>query len=189
MSRAWTEFMAAVFDVVPPALLTFLLLVLTSLVAALWYWYPAWVPRRLPRFRRQRRERPAKDEAEDAGAAEEVEATAAAEPAALPDPVPVGLADRLAAEGRYAEAIRERLRAVVIDLIRAGVIRHEPGQTVTELAGTASSARPAVAAPLAGATEIFSTVWYAQQPARAAEDETMKQLTGAVRQALPGGPR
>jgi hypothetical protein len=97
---------------------------------------------------------------------------------------PVDLADRLAAEGRYAEAIRERLRAVVRDLVAAGVDVRAPGATVTEITAQAAAARPAVAAPLRAATEIFSTVWYAQRPATAAHDHEMQHLSHQVRAGL-----
>jgi hypothetical protein len=46
-------------------------------------------------------------------------------------------ADQLAAAGRYAEAVRERLRAIVRELIDREVIEHRPGWTVTELAAAA----------------------------------------------------
>ena len=52
--RAYDEFAAAVFDVVPPQLMLLLLLAVTALTAALWYWYPAWIPRRFPRLRAPR---------------------------------------------------------------------------------------------------------------------------------------
>ena len=192
MTRAWDEFAAAVFVVLPPGVVLLLLLIVAGLVAALWYWFPAWVPRRLPRWRlpkwrlpkwrrpRWRRRTKTKD------APEKV----AAEPAiTLPVPdrepavVPGGmsLADRLAAEGRYAEAIRQRLRDTVGDLVAARVIAPQPGWTAAELAATAAAQRPAVAAPLGAATELFSEIWYGDRPARRDQDEHMRTLTAQVR--------
>src|SRR5262245_35477578 len=57
MSRSWTEFIAAVGDVIPLRWLLLILTALTTLVAVLWYTYPAWIPRRNPfaRLRLRRR--------------------------------------------------------------------------------------------------------------------------------------
>jgi hypothetical protein len=97
------------------------------------------------------------------------------------------LADRLAAEGRYAEALRERYRAAVRDLVQHGVIAHRPEWTVMELARAASVARPAVNAPLSSATGLFSEVWYAERPATREHDDRMRTLAGDVHSNLGGG--
>jgi hypothetical protein len=183
VTRAWTEFVAAVSDVVPLPLLTLLLFGTAGIAGALWYWFPAWVPRRLPRLRmpswrlrRRRRKAPA-------------EATPVVEPE--PTPVPelpaadlASLADRLAAEGRYAEAVRERLRAMVRHLVEHAVVGHRPDWTVTELAGAAGAALPPAAAPLSTAATVFSDIWYAQRPATADDDARMRALATNVEEAV-----
>ena len=190
MSRGWDEFVAAVFDVVAPGTVLLVLLLGAAVTGALWYWFPAWVPRRLPRWRLRlprwrwpkRRKR----------------ATAA--PAATPEPEPEltpaepeedvvvsggqSLADRLAAEGRYAEAIRQRLRDTLRDLVAARLVPPQPGWTAAELATMAAAQRPAVAGPLGHATELFSEVWYGDRPAQHAHDQHMRALTDQVRAAL-----
>ena len=189
MTRAWDEFVAAVFDVVSPGLLLLLLIAGAAVVAALWYWFPAWVPRRLPRWRlrwpRWRRPWRRKRATEaTAVAAPEPIITAAEEEPAL---VPVGdlsPADRLAAEGRYAEAIRQRLRETLRVLVAARLVPPQPGWTAAELAAIASTQRPAVAWPLGNATELFSEIWYGERPAAHAHDERMRALTDQVRAAL-----
>jgi hypothetical protein len=184
MTRAWDELMAGVFDIVSPGLLLLILMAGAALVGALWYWWPAWVPRRwprLPRFKRRSKvkktkEKPAKTEA----------LITPAEPEEA-EPVPVGdlsLADRLAAEGRYAEAIRQRLRVTLGELIAARLVPPQPGWTAAELAGIASGQRPTVATPLGGATELFSEIWYGDRPAQQAHDQHMRALTDQVRAAL-----
>ena len=50
MTRWWTERVADVSDVIALPLLALLLVVLAGGIGALWYWYPAWVPRRWPRL-------------------------------------------------------------------------------------------------------------------------------------------
>lgn len=205
MTRVWDEFAASVFDRISPQLLLLLLLAVAGLVGALWYWYPAWVPRRLPRFRLRRprwrlprfrlprfrlpRWRRGKKPAARKGR------TTAAEPEFAPSVVlPDGmlLADRLAAEGRYAEAIRQRLRDVVGDLTAAGVVAPLPGTTAAEVAGLAAARRPAVAAPLGDATDLFSEIWYGDRPALHSHDARMRAMTGEVRRLmaeLPGSER
>jgi hypothetical protein len=191
---------------VPLPLLVLLLLAAAIVAGLLWYFFPRWVPRRLPRFgrphwrwpslrrrgrwkwswrwllwwRRKRKKEP-------------VEPSGDVEPSAdeLPDlPVEafVSLADRLAAEGRYAEAVRERLRAIVRGLVDRGVLQHRPGWTVTELARAAAMARPAVDAPLGEAGGIFSDIWYAQRPADAAHDARMRLLAEQVTHAVTAQP-
>ena len=66
----------------------------------------------------------------------------------LPAAVLALTADQLAAAGRYAEAVRERLRAMVAELIESGLIPASPGWTVTELAAAGRRA-PAGAASAA----------------------------------------
>ena len=190
MSRAWAEFVATVFDVVAPGTVLLLLLLGAAVAGALWYWFPAWVPRRLPRWRLRlprwrwprRRKRP----------------TSPATPVPEPEPVltpaeperevvPAGglsLADRLAAEGRYAEAIRQRMRDTLRDLVAARLVPPQPGWTAAELAAMAAAQRPAVASPLGHATELVAEVWYGDRPAAHAHDEHMRALTDQVRAAL-----
>lgn len=222
MSRWWTEFVATVTDVVPASLLVLLLFVAAAVVAALWYWFPAWVPRRWPRLRAPRWRRPRwrlrwpgwrwprwrwprwrlrwpdwlrwRAWRRPRSAPEPAEAAAVTEPVRgeeLPDAPAesfTALADRLAAEGRYAEAVRERLRAMVRNLVDLGVIEHRPGWTVTELAGAAASARPVLGAPLGEAGRIFSDLWYGQRPARAEHDARMRALGVELHAAAgPGG--
>jgi Domain of unknown function (DUF4129) len=192
VSRWWTEGVAAFGDVVPLPLAALALLLLAALVGAGWYWWPHWVPRRFPRLRmpRIRLRRPRfhwpfrrrKRAAEEPPVA--VPETSGDELPDLPVAAFVSLADRLASQGRYAEAVRERLRAMVRELVDRQVVEHRPGWTVTELAGAAGRARPVVDAPLRAAGGVFSEVWYGQRPARAQHDERMRELADQMHRAL-----
>jgi Domain of unknown function (DUF4129) len=220
--RDWNEFVAAIGDVMSLSLLLLLLVAATALTAALWYAYPAWVPRGNPfarfRFRRASSDEPRarrklrlrwphwklprlrwprlrwpwrrRTKTEAAKTVEEQIAEVLAAEEALPE-VPVqiyqSLADRLAAEGRYAEALRERYRAAVRDLVQHGVIENRPGWTATELAREAGEARPSVDAPLSSATGLFSEVWYAERPATVEHDDRMRTLAGDVHANLGSG--
>jgi hypothetical protein len=194
MSRQWTGFVAAIGDVLPLGLVVLLLFLLAGLIGAGLYWWPAWLPwrwwpsrkrgaakklrRRLrwPRFRWRWRRRGRKEkEAEP-----ELAVVDSDQLPDLPTEAFVSLADRLAAEGRYAEAVRERLRGIVRELVEVGVVAHHPGWTVTELAGAAGVARPPVRGPLDGASRVFSDIWYGQRPAGRAHDEQMRQYAAQV---------
>jgi hypothetical protein len=178
-----------------------LLFVAATLVALLWYFFPAWIPRRWPhlrmprwRFRkpawRWRWRKPAWRRASKAAEvpAEPVEGDEVPE---LPAATFADLADRLAAEGRFAEAIRERLRGMVRELIERGVLEHRPGWTVTELAAVAAGRRPQVAGPLTAAGQIFSDIWYGERPAGVEQDNRMRAHVAAQTAALApvGVPR
>jgi hypothetical protein len=209
VTRSWSELVAYLADQVRGGVpsLVFLTALAAALTALGWYFWPAWLPWkwrwhgwrirrrrargrrgwrwgrfrlgrlrwRLPRWRRRRKP-----------------ATAATDPAQLPadalPELPAELltltADQLAEAGRYAEAVRERLRAIVRDLIERDVLPHSPGWTVTELARGAAVARPPLAAPLAAAVAIFSEIWYGLRPATAADDAAMRAGAAAVAAVL-----
>ena len=200
MIRWWNELVADLGDTVGLGLVTVLLFVTAALVAAGWYFWPRWLPWnwprraktgesrkkwRWPRFRWRWpwRRRPKKAADEAAGGPELVPHETDELPE-LPVEAFLTLADRLAAEGRYAEAIRERLRGVVRELVDAGVIENRPGFTVTELASAASRARPRVRPPLDAASRLFSDIWYGQRPAGAEQDARMRACATQVHDAL-----
>ena len=159
MIRWCNEFLANLDDRVGLGQVTLLLFVAAALVAAGWYFWPKWLPSRWPR--RAKRDRPGRRwrwpkfrwrwrwrrrKKKGTDASETGQELVPHETEGLPE-LPVeaflSLADRLAAEGRYAEAIRERLRGIVRELVDAGAIENRPGLTVTELAPltTCSSVR------------------------------------------------
>jgi hypothetical protein len=185
-------------------MLALVLFLLAALVAVLWFWWPAWLPSRWPRLgragRRARRTRRTRRFGWPRLGRlrwrwrwrRRRRASAMAAGLDLPDDQVPDLpatvlaltADELAAAGRYKEAVRERLRAIVRDLIERQVISPAPGWTVTELAGWAGRARPAVAAPLRDASDIFSDIWYGLRPATVDDDRAMRERAEQVRQTL-----
>lgn len=175
--REWHELVGRVDDVMPGGvgMAGLVLLVVTGLVALLWYTWPVWL-----RFFRPRR-RGADDlpdrEIDDIDIDETLPDRPAAELAAS--------ADALAAQGRYREAVRERLRAIVRELVERGIVDSRPGWTVTELAQMAARTLPPAAPPLAAASDIFSRIWYGQRAAGPADDAAMREHAAAVRATLP----
>lgn len=194
---------AGLEDITPGGvpMLLFISIVLTAVVSLLWYFWPHWLPWRwLPtgrkssrsstdgkrrtrryrhrfrlgvlrfRWRWRRRKRRKAQRVE-----EQVEHRPPDELPELPASVMALTADQLAAAGRYAEAVRERLRAMVRELIERDVIPHVPGWTVTELAAAATTARPALTPALRAAVDIFSEIWYGLRSAGPDDDRAMRE--------------
>ncbi|MCW2505651.1 MAG: hypothetical protein JWO79_3935 [Actinomycetia bacterium] len=96
------------------------------------------------------------------------------------------LAAEHAAAGRFAEAIREELRAIVRDLTDRGVLDNRLGWTALEVAEQAGRKLPAAAAGLREAANLFGAVWYGRQPATAQAYERIRAIGESVAAARPG---
>jgi hypothetical protein len=94
-------------------------------------------------------------------------------------------ADEHAAAGRWDEAVRERLRAIVRSLEERTILEPRPGRTADEAAGEAGLALPACAAGLRAAARTFDEVWYGGRPAGPDNDAALRELDDAVRAARP----
>ncbi|MBF8189343.1 DUF4129 domain-containing protein [Nonomuraea sp. K274] len=94
-------------------------------------------------------------------------------------------AETLAAEGRWSEAVQERLRAIARDLEERALVDGMPGRTADELAAEAAVALPAFADELAAAARSFDDVTYGGVPGTREAYETMSGLDGRLRQARP----
>lgn len=94
-------------------------------------------------------------------------------------------AERLAQEGRWAEAIRERLRGIARDLEERAILDSRPGRTADELAAEAAPALPEQAAGLAEGVRIFDDVWYGGRPGSQEGYLFLTALEGRVRKARP----
>ncbi|QFY06411.1 DUF4129 domain-containing protein [Nonomuraea phyllanthi] len=94
-------------------------------------------------------------------------------------------AEGLAAEGRWSEAIRERLRAIARDLEERALIDGMPGRTADELAAEAALSLPGFATRLAGAARSFDDVTYGGVPGTREAYETMSTLDDQLREARP----
>ena len=95
-------------------------------------------------------------------------------------------ADAFAAAGRYAEAVRERLRAIIRGLADHGVIEDRPGRTAAEVAVEAGQALPSVEADLLEAATVFAEIWYGGHQATAEHDGRMREIDDRVAAARPG---
>lgn len=73
-------------------------------------------------------------------------------------------AERSAAEGDWALAIRHRLRAVARGLEESGVLDPAPGRTANELARDAAARIPQLSAEFGRAATTFNDVTYGERP-------------------------
>lgn len=95
-------------------------------------------------------------------------------------------AEQAAAEGQWAQAVRERLRAVVRELEARGVLDARPGRTAGEVARDGGGAVPALAGDLARAAAVFDEVWYGGRTADEASYAVLVEVDGRVTAARVG---
>ena len=95
------------------------------------------------------------------------------------------LADAHAAADEWAEAVRERLRAVVRALEERSLLDPRPGRTADEAAREGGTALPSCAAGLQRAAQIFDDVWYGGRPAGPEQDRALREVDAAVQSARP----
>jgi hypothetical protein len=96
-------------------------------------------------------------------------------------------AERLAADGDYAGAIVQTVRAIAADLDERGVLPPKPGRTADELAAEAGRELPTLAADLRAATSLFDDVRYGDRQASLAGYELVSRVDAGVRAARPAG--
>ncbi|KQX70101.1 hypothetical protein ASD06_02445 [Angustibacter sp. Root456] len=92
-------------------------------------------------------------------------------------------ADEAAHAGRWADAVRERFRAVVRSLEERVVLDERPGRTADEAAAEAAAALPSLADELAAGARLFDDVCYGDRTATPEHDARLRRLDDAVRAA------
>ena len=90
------------------------------------------------------------------------------------------LAEQAARDGRFADAVRERLRAVGRDLEARGLIDPRPGRTAGEVARDGGAALPALAQDLRRASITFDEVWYGGRTADAGSYALLVEVDNRV---------
>jgi Domain of unknown function (DUF4129) len=94
-------------------------------------------------------------------------------------------ADAHAAAGRWPDAVRDRLRAVITSLEERALIDPRPGRTADEAAAAAGVAVPSSAAALRDAAREFDEIWYGGRPATRDHDAALRALDDELRAARP----
>lgn len=94
-------------------------------------------------------------------------------------------AESLAGEGRWSEAVQERMRAVFRSLEERTLLDPRPGRTADEAAAEAAATLPSHAAALRAAARTFDDVTYGGHPADAGMYATLTTLDQALSQTKP----
>jgi len=89
-------------------------------------------------------------------------------------------AERLAAEGRYREALRCRYRALVAELASRGVLNEVPGRTSGDYERLVAALLPEVAMPFSTITRLFESCWYGQEPSDARAQVLFDNMADAI---------
>ena len=89
-------------------------------------------------------------------------------------------AEQAAAEARWSDAVRERMRAIVRELEDRGVLNPAPGRTAGEVARDGGQGVPALAEDLARAARTFDEVSYGGRPGTAASYAVLVEVDAAV---------
>lgn len=90
-------------------------------------------------------------------------------------------AEQFAAQGDWAAAIRQRVRALGRQLEEDGVVAPLAGRTATELAGEAGQALPAYASELMLAATVFNDVSYGELPGTQTDYRLVSELDERLR--------
>jgi len=97
-------------------------------------------------------------------------------------------AQAFASRGEWAQAVRARLRAVVLTLEARGDIDPRPGRTAAEVAAEAGAVRPELRELLWKGALTFGEIWYGRRPATMADDQLLQEVDEAVRRRRTSGP-
>jgi hypothetical protein len=93
------------------------------------------------------------------------------------------IAAELEAAGRWRDALREWLRAVVSSIEERGVLDRRPGRTGAATAREAGPLLPSLASELAAVTAAFDEVWYGGRPATRDDAAAAHRVADAVLRA------
>jgi hypothetical protein len=97
----------------------------------------------------------------------------------------VAEAERAEAAGAWAAALRCRYRALLADLVAAGVLDEVPGRTARGYQRDVASAAPAATRPMREVTRAFEAAWYDRRPVDAADVAALRDAADAVRRRVP----
>lgn len=89
-------------------------------------------------------------------------------------------AEQFATAALWAEAVRERLRAITRELEERGILDPRPGRTADELCVEAAARLPAAASDLRRAASVFDDVWYGGRTASSADEQLLHALDDRV---------
>lgn len=91
------------------------------------------------------------------------------------------LAEQAEAAGEWDVALRCRYRALLADLVAAGVTDEVVGRTARDYLRDVTEAAPATEQSLTWVTEAFEATWYDRRPVAASDVEAMRTASDDVR--------
>ncbi|MFJ8434637.1 DUF4129 domain-containing protein [Kitasatospora sp. NPDC094019] len=94
-------------------------------------------------------------------------------------------AERHAADGRWTEAVREQMRALVRGLEERTLLDARPGRTADEAAAEAGRALPDHAAELTAAARAFDDIAYGERTADRGAYQSLRDLDRDLERARP----
>ncbi|MEE1786007.1 DUF4129 domain-containing protein [Streptomyces sp. SP17BM10] len=94
-------------------------------------------------------------------------------------------AERHAAAGQWADAVREQMRALVRALEERTLLDARPGRTADEAAAEAGRALPEHAAALAAAARTFDDIAFGERTADQAAYQSLRDLDRALERTRP----
>lgn len=94
-------------------------------------------------------------------------------------------AEKYAASGDWAAAVRERLRAVIRSLEERSLLEPRPGRTADEAAWEAGTVLPTCAEALRAAAREFDDIWYGGRSATAESNVRLRELDERVQASRP----
>jgi hypothetical protein len=95
------------------------------------------------------------------------------------------VAERLAADGDYAGAIVETVRAIAADLDERDILQPRPGRTADELAAEAGRELPVLAADLRAVARLFDDIRYGDRAGTLTGYQLVSRVDADVRAARP----
>ena len=93
------------------------------------------------------------------------------------------LAGRAEAAHDWDEALRCSYRAVLAELVAAGITDEVAGRTARDYLRDISAAAPAVEEPLTWMTDAFEATWYDRRPVAASDLEAVRRASNDVRRS------
>lgn len=93
-------------------------------------------------------------------------------------------AERHAGAGAWRAALRCHYRALLADLIAAGMVDEVAGRTARGYLREIAAAAPDAAEPMTAVTEAFETAWYDRRDVTAADVADLRLAAAAVRHRL-----
>ncbi len=93
-------------------------------------------------------------------------------------------AERAEATGAWPQALRCHYRALLADLVAAGMLDEVPGRTARGYLRDVGDAAPDAVGPMREVTRAFEAAWYDRRPVTATDVDALRTAADAVRRRV-----